>query len=285
MGTYTPNLQFNEPTPGDPSITNSWGTILNTNAVLIDNALAGILTLSIAGSGTTILTSSAGASDQARNRLFEFTGALTGNATVLWPNGLSRFFTVWNQTTGAHTLTIGANNGSGSPAGAVAVIPQGSTAQCFSDGTNVYAQLQNGRQLVQSVEVSTSAGTAFNSSTPSQYFGVSFTPQSASSIIVLRASVTSLSFIVDGTTATLPLFSAQIYRGATALGIKGQAGSASVIGISGLDFYLFSNLPLLWQENSPGTSAVTYAVYCSDVNNTGLFNNAEGGVLQISEYL
>lgn len=140
MGSYSANLQLFEPTPLDPATSGQWGGYLNTDFTLIDSAVAGILPLSVAGNSNVILTSTAGAADQARNQLFALSGILTGNITVFWPMGLNRFFTVVNSTTGAFTLTIAVNNGSGSPAGATLVIPQGSVG-AYSDGTNIVQTL------------------------------------------------------------------------------------------------------------------------------------------------
>ena len=136
---YSNNLTLLEPTPFDPSVTNVWGTLLNTNFTLIDSAVAGVFSLSVAGSSNVILTSTAGTPDQSRNAIFVFTGALTGNITVFWPNGKSRVFAVYNNTTGAFSLTIAVNNGAGSPAGTTVAIAQGTTAEFFSDGTNIVA--------------------------------------------------------------------------------------------------------------------------------------------------
>jgi hypothetical protein len=138
VATFSENLLLIEPTPGDPATNNVWGTQLNTDFTLIDSAITGILDLSIAGSGITVLTSVQGQPDQSRNVTFNLTGALTGNSTVLWPQGLARNFVVNNQTTGAFTLTIGANNGMGAAAGTTSVVLQGGGPIALaSDGTNV----------------------------------------------------------------------------------------------------------------------------------------------------
>jgi len=151
----TPNLLLQNPTPGDPSTTGVWGTIENTGRTLVDDAVAGIQTLSIAGSGTTILTSTAGAADQARHQHFEFTGILTGASTVLYPQGLSRMFSITNSTTGAYSLTIGANDGGGSAAGSTVVVPQGGTMLLLSDGVDIV-------QRISSVDLGYSLGSALD---------------------------------------------------------------------------------------------------------------------------
>ena len=138
-GSFTACELFSQPTPGDPAVTSAWGGILNLNFALIDTAQAGILNLSVAGSSNVTLTSAAGSPDQARNRHFIFTGALTGNITVFWPLGLCRDFIVTNNTTGAFTLTLAVNNGVGAPDGSTTVAPQGSTIFAYSDGANLNA--------------------------------------------------------------------------------------------------------------------------------------------------
>lgn len=135
--TFTQNLGLENPTPADPATLNTWGTTENTGRTLVDAAVAGILTLSVAGSANVSLTSTLGAADQSRNQHFAFTGALTGNINVLWPSGRDRMFSVTNSTTGAFTLSCGADTGGGIPAGTVIAVPVGYTMVLVSDGTNV----------------------------------------------------------------------------------------------------------------------------------------------------
>lgn len=134
--TYTPALSL--PLQGLGDNANAWGGILNTQAFqVLDDAIAAIYTKSIAGSGTTILGASEPGQNESKKRAYVFTGALTGNSTVLWEQSVDRFFSVTNNTTGAFTLTLGVNNGSGSPAGTTVTIAQGQTQNFYSDGTNL----------------------------------------------------------------------------------------------------------------------------------------------------
>lgn len=198
----TPQELFNIPTPGDPAYANAWGAMINTNMGLIDTALAGILAVSTTG-GTTILTSVAAAADQARNTHLNVSGALVSDATILWPASVNRMFSVSNGCTGAHSLILGVNNGSGSPAGATVTIPQGFSSLFYSDGTNVVlrqigligSQTINGDLTVSGLLTVTSnaiingtaTGTAFASSTTDHIVGfksgsVSIAPSSSGTI-------------------------------------------------------------------------------------------------------
>lgn len=134
------NLGLTEPTPHDPSQANVWAATVNGNMTLIDNAIAGVLPLTVT-SANVILTAVNGSPDQARNAHFGVTGALTGNQTIFFPAGRTEMFSVSNGCTGAFTLTIAVNNGSGSPAGSTVVIPQGGTLCLASDGTNITVRI------------------------------------------------------------------------------------------------------------------------------------------------
>lgn len=130
---YTSCLLLPNPQVGDAG----WGVTENTGRTLVDSAVAGILSLSVAGNTDVVLTSTSGSPDQARNQHFTFTGVLTGNIRVFWPAGLCRVFSVYNNTSGAFSLTVAADNGAHSPAGTTVAVPQGYSALLVSDGTNV----------------------------------------------------------------------------------------------------------------------------------------------------
>lgn len=134
--TYTTCQAYSLPVPGDPAVANIWGTILNTNTSLIDTGMGGATSLSVAGSSNVVLTSANGSADQSRSAYYNFTGALTGNIDVLVGQNRCGRAVVHNGTTGAFTLSVGNDNGAGSPAGTVVAIPQGETAMVYFDGTN-----------------------------------------------------------------------------------------------------------------------------------------------------
>lgn len=84
------------------------------------------LVKSVAPGGTTTLNSS-----EASNNIQTFTGALTSNATVIYPPVVN-LYVVNNQTSGSFTLTLSTG------LGATTAVAQGTRATVICDGTNFY---------------------------------------------------------------------------------------------------------------------------------------------------
>lgn len=104
---------------------------INTGTDDIDAVIAGMLSVDIAGTGTTDLTRV-----QALNSVIKFTGVLTGARTIRFPIslGTGRTFMIWNATTGAFSLTLKTTVG-----GTGLVVTQTKKVNIFHDGTEVYA--------------------------------------------------------------------------------------------------------------------------------------------------
>ena len=129
MTGYSTSLRLWEGTPGDPAIKNAWGTALNTNDNLIEAAIIGTATVSVAGQSTYTLSTNNGAADQARPLLQVYTGALTGDCTVTVPN-VPKIGYAQNNTTGGHNIILTAG------AGTTATIPPGGAWYLWSsDGS------------------------------------------------------------------------------------------------------------------------------------------------------
>ena len=101
--TYTTSLRLQQPTVGADS--NTWGTILNTDWTLVDNAIAGLASVSLTGLTTYTLTANNGASDQARNAVYDFTGSLSAGCLVTLP-AVSKLVWAIDATTGGQTVTL-----------------------------------------------------------------------------------------------------------------------------------------------------------------------------------
>lgn len=142
--TYASNTCMPRPTPGDVSSQNTWGTLLNTATNIIDGITSASTSISVAGASNVVLTFTCGSVDQTDAAHFNFTGVLTGNVYVLWPNGRGRTFSVSNLTTGSFTLSLAVNDGSSGPAGASIAVPQGYTGAYVSDGLNVKSRVTAG---------------------------------------------------------------------------------------------------------------------------------------------
>ena len=92
----------------------TWGTKTNANLSLIEQLTGGVLSIAVAGSGTTALTIADGAlTGTAQHRIIELTGALTGSRILTFPLLTETFYIIKNGTSGAETLQLKAVSGSG----------------------------------------------------------------------------------------------------------------------------------------------------------------------------
>jgi hypothetical protein len=112
----------------------TWGTKTNTNLNLLQQAIAGFQSISIAGGAqTTALTMDNATISNARNAVIKLTGTITGNQVVTVPNGIEKTYIVQNGTTGAFTVEFKTAGGTG--------VTFASTNKGFkivySDGTNI----------------------------------------------------------------------------------------------------------------------------------------------------
>ena len=128
--TYSTNLKIQLMGNGEDSGT--WGSITNTNWNLMEQAVSGVQTITMANANYT-LTNLNGVSDEARNMVLVVQGTNSGIYQVVAPLNQPKIYVVSNQTTGGYAITIGASSGS------VITIPNGVTAQVYTDGTNFYS--------------------------------------------------------------------------------------------------------------------------------------------------
>jgi hypothetical protein len=116
--TYTTDLAIQLMATGENAGT--WGQITNTNLVVVQQAIAGYESISIAGGPqTTALVMTQNALATARNAVIKLTGTITGNQIVTVPGSaasgnLEKTWIVSNGTVGAFTVTFKyAGNGTG----------------------------------------------------------------------------------------------------------------------------------------------------------------------------
>ena len=128
--TYSTSLKIQEIGNGEQA--GVWGNTSNTNWQLIEQAVAGVQTITMSNANYT-LTNLNGVLDEARNMVLVIQGTNSGIYQVVAPLNQPKMYVISNQTSGGYAITIGASSGS------VITIPNGVTAQVYTDGTNFYS--------------------------------------------------------------------------------------------------------------------------------------------------
>ena len=125
---YTTNKYIEKPANGD--YPNTWNVPVNSDWDAIDTAFGGTGTVNAVGaSGTVALTL-----NQYRPPNIVITGAMTANVNYQIPAGIGGIWTIYNNTSGAYTITISSAGG-----GTTQTVSQGSRLLIVCDGTNVSA--------------------------------------------------------------------------------------------------------------------------------------------------
>jgi hypothetical protein len=131
---YTANLGIEKPGSGEQAGT--WGTTTNTNFDIIDQAINGVLSLSLTGT-TTTLTTTDGALSDGGHKVLLLGGSPSGtNTIIISPNDQDKVYLVKNSS--GQTATFQQGNGSGGTASVI----NGETAWIFADGAGSGAQVQ-----------------------------------------------------------------------------------------------------------------------------------------------
>jgi hypothetical protein len=123
--TYTTSLKIQQIGTGDQSGT--WGNTTNTNWALIEQAVAGVQSITMSNANYT-MTNLNGISDEARNMILIVGGTNSGIYQVIAPL-VPKLYVITNNTSGGYAITIGASTGS------TVTIPNGVTAQVYCDGS------------------------------------------------------------------------------------------------------------------------------------------------------
>lgn len=127
--TYSPSLRLELMATGDQSGT--WGDTTNTNlGTLLEQAIAGFLSVAQGDVANLTLTELNGASDQSRNMIIDLTGAMTAARNVVVPTA-EKLYLFKNSTTGGFAVTVKTTAGTG------VAIPANGSRWVYCDGTNV----------------------------------------------------------------------------------------------------------------------------------------------------
>lgn len=126
---YTPILQLALPVTGE--LNGTWGDVVNNNITsMVEQAIAGLATVSTWTAASHTLTTANGTTDEARCAVLECSGAPGAAATVICP-AFSKVYIIKNSVTGGYAVTLKTSGGAGIS------VPNGTTALLYCDGTNV----------------------------------------------------------------------------------------------------------------------------------------------------
>jgi hypothetical protein len=150
--TYSPNLKLELIGNGDQSGT--WGTTTNNNlGTLLEQAIAGVQSISIPTGGNYVLTNLNGVSDEARNAVLLVPSAVTLNSTpsvtnpaantILVPSGQTKTYIVVNNSTGGQSVNVQTYGSGAGPtalgnSGNIAVVPNGASILIYCTGSNCF---------------------------------------------------------------------------------------------------------------------------------------------------
>ena len=124
---YTTSLKLTLPADGDTN----WGTVVNNGITnLVDASVAGTTTVAFTTSADYTLTTSNGATDEARKMFLNFTGTPGAAANVICP-AVSKLYFVSNNTTGGFAITVKTAAGTG------IAVASGINVALYCNGTNV----------------------------------------------------------------------------------------------------------------------------------------------------
>ena len=131
MSTFSTDLKLELIGTGEASGT--WGADTNNNLNLIQQAIAGVETVTLSSGGTLALVMSDGAASNARNMVIKFATASIAASTVCTiPDSIEKFY-IFDATglTNPSNLTIKTASGSGF------TLDQAKIYAAYSDGTNL----------------------------------------------------------------------------------------------------------------------------------------------------
>jgi hypothetical protein len=111
VSSYSTDLKLELMVTGENAGT--WGDITNTNLVILQQAISGYQTVALNATTGATLTFTNGALSNGKNAVIELTGTITGNVSVIIPDGIEKTYLVKNATSGAYTVQIKTTSGTG----------------------------------------------------------------------------------------------------------------------------------------------------------------------------
>jgi len=267
VSSYSTDLKLELMVTGENAGT--WGDITNTNLVILQQAIAGYQTVALNATTGATLTFTNGALSDGKNAVIELTGTITGNVSVIIPDGIEKTYLVKNNTTGAFTVQIKTTSGTGPT---FAAVDKG-IKLVYSNGTDVIdsslQKLSSDYAPTLSANLSTNSKNIQVAST----YGIIDENSNEQIKFTTTASATNEITIANAAAGNSPVISAT--GGDTNVGLtltpKGDLGRITLNGESKV-FGIFENATVSTTfQTTLNYDALTQAVYYSNVNNASNF--------------
>ena len=211
--TFSTNLALELIGTGDQA--GSWGNTTNTNlGTLIEQAISGYVTQGVTTGNTTSITIPDGATGVARNMFIELTGT-GGTNTVLAVPANKKLYFIYNNTSGAVTVKVGAGTGVSVAATEKKILVSNGTdiVEATSYLTSIASSLNLTTLTATSANITTLTGTSANittfTATSSNITTLTGTSANITTFTATSSNITTLS-TTSGTVTTLGSTSANI---------------------------------------------------------------------------
>ena len=247
--TYTDNLKLVLPATGE--LDGTWGTVVNAGLTsLVDEALAGMASLSSWTANAMTITTTDGASSSGRCMMLSLTGTLSATGTLTVPTA-KKMYIVRNNTTGGYSVTVKM------AAGTTVSVPNGQTYLVYADGTNVEVCM-TGVTLADSLKSNATTGKMQITGPAAGSTRVMTIPDANATLLTTNAAVTVAQGGTGATTLTLNNV------------LLGNGTSAPLFVAPGTTGNVLTSDGTTWVSSTPtgGTA-------------TALKSNATTGVMQI----
>jgi len=258
----------------------TWGTKTNANLSLIEQLTGGVLSIAVAGSGTTALTIADGAlTGTAQQRIIELTGALTGSRILTFPLLTETFYIIKNGTTNAQTVQLKAASGSG--ATVTFATDNKGYKLIYLDGvatnTGVFEAVLGGTGDV----TLTGTQTLTNKTLTSPKIGTSILDTNGNELALLTATGSAVNefTLANASTGNGPTISA---TGETNVGIniKPKGTGETVFGSGGAPATLTTSGPYdLVLDTNSGTNSGAITITDGSNGNINILPNGSGNAL------
>jgi hypothetical protein len=240
--TFSPTLRLELIGDGDQS--GIWGQTTNNNlGGLLEQAITGVITIAMVDANYTLANFN-GVVDEARNQVLVLTGALSQQRNLIAPL-VEKTYIIRNTTTGGFGVQIIGPSGTG------VIIPNGTTASVFCDGSNFFPattgslgnQVINGNltvtgttNLVGALTATTATFSGAISSVSPTFTGTPTAPTASSGTSTTQIATTAFVQNIAGTLGTMSTQNANavIITGGTINGTTiGASTAASIAGTTG----------------------------------------------------